>query len=128
MSVTEEFISPNLPDPPGEWATYGGAWFGPWPLYNPAWPMPKLGEACVYYLYDHNGVCQYVGRTKRLSIRLGEHTKDGKVFAFWVAQVFAFDADMVTAEAVAINMALTRGQAQWNRAIPEWLRTWAGAR
>lgn len=124
--VEPQYIEPNLPGEPGRWARPSGSWFGPWPIFHPEWPVPEDGLACVYYLYDHSGICRYVGQTIRLRRRLGEHAKSGKVFAFWVAQWVAAEGALDEAEAVAINMnRLTTEGSDWNQRIPPWSRCWA---
>lgn len=125
VGLVQEHEYPNLPSEPGEWAGHQGSYFGPWPIFHPQWPHPSDGEACVYYLYDHSGLCRYVGRTTRLRVRLGQHAKDGKVFAFWVAQTFTEESDLNMIEAVAINMNwISRDSGHWNKARPRHYRSW----
>jgi predicted GIY-YIG superfamily endonuclease len=41
----------------------------------------------VYYLYDTDGVCCYIGSSADLRERLKFHRHDGKQFSSWMAEL-----------------------------------------
>ncbi len=67
-----------------ERAEADGSWRGVWPIeLNDAAPLK--GQSVVYVLFDADHGPVYVGSTSQLRIRLATHSRDGKVFRYWIA-------------------------------------------
>jgi len=62
-----------------------GRWYGGWPIERGD-SVPECGQAVVYYLYDSEDVCCYIGSSGDLPSRLKWHRSDGKLFETWVAE------------------------------------------
>jgi predicted GIY-YIG superfamily endonuclease len=68
-----------VPNGPG-----GAYWTGTIPLRMPD-PMPMLGTAVVYVLYDNLNQPCYLGSTSALQARLACHLREGRAFVHWMA-------------------------------------------
>jgi hypothetical protein len=62
-----------------------GRWYGAWPVQLGD-SLPIAGQAVVYYLFDEEDVCCYIGSSGDLRTRLKSHRATGKVFLTWVAE------------------------------------------
>lgn len=62
-----------------------GRWYGRWPLVR-GMSVPEPGQAVLYYLYDGNDVCCYIGSSGNLKTRLKNHWSTGKIFEKWMAE------------------------------------------
>jgi hypothetical protein len=74
-----------------------GNWYGVWPIPRGV-SVPQPGQAVVYYLFDGEDICCYIGSSGDLRQRLKWHKSDGKIFERWEAEPFASRAAAYEAE------------------------------